>query len=75
MAKLRERALLHVALRSVWLRQYRISLQYRRPEFDPWVGKIPWRREWLPSPIFFPGEFHERGVWRATVHGVSKSWT
>ena len=23
-----------------------------------WVGKIPWKREWLPAPIFFPGEFH-----------------
>ena len=26
--------------------------------FDPWVGKIPWRREWLPTPVFLPGEFH-----------------
>ena len=26
--------------------------------FDPWVGKIPWRREWLPTPVFWPGEFH-----------------
>jgi len=25
--------------------------------FDPWVGKIPWRREWLPAPVFLPGEF------------------
>ena len=33
-------------------------LQYRRPEFSPWVGKIPWRREWLPIPVFLPGEFH-----------------
>ena len=24
--------------------------------FDPWVGKIPWRREWLPTPVFVPGE-------------------
>ena len=23
---------------------------------DPWVGKIPWRREWLPTPVFLPGE-------------------
>ena len=30
----------------------------RRPEFDLWVGKIPWRREWQPTPIFLPGEFH-----------------
>ena len=26
--------------------------------FNPWVGKIPWRRERLPTPIFWPGEFH-----------------
>ena len=26
--------------------------------FDPWVGKIPWRREQLPTPVFRPGEFH-----------------
>ena len=25
--------------------------------FDPWVGKIPWRREWLPIPVFWPREF------------------
>ena len=25
--------------------------------FDPWVGKIPWRREWLPTPVLLPGEF------------------
>ena len=26
-----------------------------RPGFDPWVGKIPWRREQLPIPVFWPG--------------------
>ena len=26
--------------------------------FDPWVGKIRWRREWQPIPVFFPGESH-----------------
>ena len=25
---------------------------------NPWVGKIPWRREWQPTPEFLPGEFH-----------------
>ena len=24
----------------------------------PWVGKIPWRREWLPTPVFLPRELH-----------------
>ena len=26
--------------------------------FDTWVGKIPWRREWQPTPVFLPEEFH-----------------
>ena len=26
--------------------------------FDPWVEKVPWRRERLPTPVFWPGEFH-----------------
>ena len=25
---------------------------------DPWVGKVPWRREWLSTPVFLHGEFH-----------------
>ena len=25
---------------------------------NPWVRKIPWRKEWLPTPVFLPGEFH-----------------
>ena len=29
-----------------------------RPGFDPWVGKIPWRKERLPTPVFWPREFH-----------------
>ena len=30
----------------------------QRLGFDPWVGKIPWTREWLPTPVLLPGEFH-----------------
>ena len=33
-------------------------LQCRRLEFDPWVGKIPWRRKWHPIPVLLPGKFH-----------------
>ena len=33
-----------------WLRQWRICLQCRQLRFDPWVRKIPWRREWQPTP-------------------------
>ena len=35
-----------------------LCLQCRRSRFDPWVGKIPWKRERLPIPVFWPGEFH-----------------
>ena len=37
--------------------------------FDPWVGKIPWRREWQPPPLFLPGEFHGQ----RSLAGVTKS--
>ena len=32
--------------------------RYKRPGFDPLVGEILWRRERLPAPVFWPGEFH-----------------
>ena len=34
------------------------NLQFRRPRFKTRVGKISCRRECLPTPVFFPGEFH-----------------
>ena len=49
-------------------------LQSGRPGFDPWVGKISWRREWLPTPVFLPGKFHgQRSLAGYTVHGVPKT--
>ena len=36
------------------------TCQCRRLRFDPWVGKIPWRRKWQPTPVFLPGKFHEQ---------------
>jgi len=33
-------------------------LQCGRPGFDPWVGKIPWRRKWQPTPALLPGKSH-----------------
>ena len=35
-----------------------ICLQCRTHRFDPWVGKIPWRGEWQPTPVFLPGDSH-----------------
>ena len=40
-----------------------ICLQCRGPWFSPWVGKIPWRRERLPTPVFWPA-----------FHGLYSSW-
>ena len=40
---------------------------------ETWVGKIPRRREWLPTPVFLTGEFHGPGeIWWATVHRVAE---
>ena len=43
---------------SVVAKLVKNRLQCGRPGFDPWVGKMPWRRERLPTAIFWPGEFH-----------------
>ena len=37
-------------------------LQCRRHGFDPWVRKIPWRRTWLPTPVFLSGESHGQRI-------------
>ena len=39
-----------------WLNGKESTSQCRRPGFDPWVGKAPWRRAWQPIPLFLPGE-------------------
>ena len=41
-----------------------------------WVGKIPWRKEWLPTPVFLPGEFHgQRSLLRNRPWGCKESDT
>ena len=50
------------------------TCQCKRRRFDPWVGKIPWRRKWQLTPVFLPGESMNIGAWWATVSGVAKSW-
>ena len=32
----------------------------KRHEFDPWMGRIAWRRAWQPTPVFLPGESHKQ---------------
>ena len=53
-------------------------MQCGKPRFDPWVGKICWRRKWQPTPVLLPGISHGR---RSLIgyspwgHGVAKSRT
>ena len=42
----------------MWLSGEESTCQFRRCEFDPWVGKVPWRRKWQPTRVFLPGDFH-----------------
>ena len=44
------------------------------PEFDPWVGKIPWRKAWQPTPLFLLEEspWREEFAVGATVYGLQR---
>ena len=44
--------------------------------FNPWVGKIPWRKAWQPTPVFLPGENPmDKRAWPAMVYRAAKSRT
>ena len=43
-----------------WYSDKEFACQCRRCIFDPWVGKIPWRRAWQPTPVLLPGESHRQ---------------
>ena len=45
----------------------------KRQVFNPWVGKIPWKRAWQPTPEFLSGESHEQRS--LAFHWVAKSLT
>ena len=32
--------------------------RHKRRGFDPWVGKISWRRKWQPTPVFLSAKSH-----------------
>ena len=54
----------------------RICLQCRRRGFNPWVGKIPRRRAWQPTPVFLPGEPHGQRLPEGySPHGCKESDT
>ena len=48
------------------------SCKCGRPGFDPWVGKIAWRREMLPTPEFWLREFH--GLQSTESKRVGHDW-
>ena len=47
--------------------------RHKRCRFDPWVGKIPWRRKWQPIPVFLLGISHGQRILAGTVHEVTQS--
>ena len=47
----------------------------RRPGFNSWVWKIPWKRKWQLTLVFLPGKSHGQRSWWATVHRLVKSQT
>ena len=58
------------------------ACQGGRCGFNPWVGKISWRKKWQPTPVLLPGESRDRGTWKADrgarkamVHRVAKTQT
>ena len=60
-----------------WLSGKESTCQCRRPGFDPWVGTVPWRRKWQPTPGFLEylgmlGKSHGHSNLASVVAGVAK---
>ena len=49
--------------------------RHKRRGFDPWVGKIPWRRAWQSTPVCLPRESHGQRSLSGYHPWVTKSWT
>ena len=53
----------------------RICPQCRRLRLNPWVGEIPWRRKWQPTPVILHGKsYGQRSLAGYSPWGY-KSWT
>ena len=63
------------ALASLIANQQRVCLQCRRPGFNSWVAKIPWRRKWQSTPILLPGKSHGERILTGYSLWGQKSWT
>ena len=55
-----------------WLSGRKLSCQCRTHWSNPWVGKIPWRRKWQPTPVFLPGKSHGQRSLGGYSPGVAK---
>ena len=54
-APLSERTLLATLHRMAQMLKNLPTMEEIKPRFDPWVGKIPWKRKWQSTPVFLPG--------------------
>ena len=49
--------------------------RHKRHGFDPWVGKVPWRKAGQPTPVFLPGESHAHSPWgRKELDTAEATW-
>ena len=67
----------HLGLARGWLSGKESACQcrrYRRLWFDPWVGKIPWCRQWQPTPVFLLGKSHGQSLGGGCRPWGHKEW-
>ena len=70
------RAVLRQILASLVAHWHRIYLPSRSYGSNPWVRKMPWRRAWLPTPVFSPGEpCGQRSLAGCSPQGLKESDT
>ena len=53
--------------------------RHRRCGFDPWIGKVPWRNKWQPTPVFLPGRIpwteEPEGLQSMGLYRVGHDWS
>ena len=58
-----------------WFSGEEPACQCRRPGFNPWIGKIPWKIKWQPTSVSCLENPMDRGACWTTVYGVTKGQT